>query len=246
MEIYVGCCGTPGGLKKYSREFKVTEINSTFYRIPRIETVEGWREIVPEDFVFTVKCHQAITHPITSPTWKKSGVKDFGKLGDRVGFLNPTEEVIGYWKKTVEVCRVLKSPICLIQLPASFKEDEKNLENMRKFFSRVERNGITIALELRGWSREGFRQVCEEFDLISCVDPLKDEPLHFSKKSIGYFRLHGSYIGERIDYKYKYTIEDLKNLKTKIEGYDCDIAYVMFNNIYMKENAKEFMKLLLE
>ncbi|MGB9727604.1 MAG: DUF72 domain-containing protein [Nitrososphaeria archaeon] len=244
MEIYVGCCGTPGGLKNYSREFKVAEINSTFYRIPKIETVQRWRETVPEDFIFTVKCHQAITHPITSPTWKKSGIKDFVKLKDKVGFLNPTEEVIGYWKETVEVCRVLKSPVCLIQLPASFKQDEKSLEKMRKFFSKIERDNIMIALELRGWRKDEFKRVCEEFDLISCVDPLKDEPLYFSKKGIGYYRLHGNYLGGRIDYRYKYTVEDLKRLRTKIEEYNCNIAYVMFNNVYMKENAKEFMRLL--
>ncbi|MBC7091783.1 MAG: DUF72 domain-containing protein, partial [Nitrososphaeria archaeon] len=153
---------------------------------------------------------------------------------------------IGYWEKMVEVCRVLKSPICLIQLPTSFKQDEKNLENMRKFFSKIERKDITIALELRGWIKDSFRRVCEEFDLISCVDPLKYEPLYFSRKGIGYYRLHGSYVGEKINYRYKYTIEELKNLKTKIEEYHCNIAYVMFNNIYMKENAIEFMKLLLK
>lgn len=244
MEVYVGCCGTPGGLKNYSQEFKVTEINSTFYRIPKIETIQKWRQIVPENFIFTIKCHQAITHPITSPTWKKSGIKDFEKLKDRVGFLNPTEEALEYWKKTVKVCKTLESPVCLIQLPASFREDEKSIENIRKFFSKIGRDNLAIALELRGWSREGFRKVCEEFDLISCVDPLKDEPLNFSKKSIGYYRLHGSYKGEKINYRYNYTIEDLKSLKTKIGKYGCDIAYVMFNNIFMRENAKQFMELL--
>jgi len=244
MQIYVGCCGTPGGLKNYSKEFKVTELNSTFYRLPKVETVRRWRQTVPENFIFTVKCHQAISHPITSPTWKRSGVKDLEKLKDKVGFLNPTEEVLGFWKQTLEVCETLRSPLCLIQLPASFKENEKNVENARKFFSKIERRGLAIALELRGWSIKGFKQMCEEFDLISCVDPLKDGPLHFSKKKIGYFRLHGGYQGGRINYRYRYTIEDLKDLKNRIEKYECDTAYIMFNNVYMKENAKEFIELL--
>ncbi len=244
MKVYVGCCGTPGGLKRYSEEFKVTEINSTFYRIPKTETVQRWRQTVPDNFIFTVKCHQAITHPITSPTWKRSGIKDFKELKDKVGFLNPTQEVLEYWRRTVEVCKILKSPLCVIQLPVSFKENEKNIGNIKKFFSKIEREGLDIALELRGWSRETFRQVCEEFDLISCVDPLREEPLHFSKRKIGYYRLHGSYEGDRINYRYKYTIEDFNNLKSMIEKYDCNIVYVMFNNVYMREDARKFMELL--
>lgn len=244
MEIYVGCCGIPGGLKRYSEEFKVTEINSTFYKIPKIETVQRWRQTVADDFIFTVKCHQAITHPITSPTWKKSGIKNFEELKDKVGFLNPTKEVLEYWRKTVEICIILRAPLCLIQLPTSFIENRENIENMRKFFSMIERNGLAIALELRGWSRERFRQVCEEFDLISCVDPMKYEPLYFSKRKIGYFRLHGSYRGERINYKYKYTVEDLKNLKERVEKSNCNVVYIMFNNVYMREDARQFIELL--
>ena len=111
MGVYVGCCGIPGGLERYSKEFKVVEINSTFYRLPQIKTAERWRNIVPKDFIFCVKCHQGVTHPIRSPTWRRSGLKqeELEKLKDRVGFLRHTKEVFEFWEKTLEICRILKN-----------------------------------------------------------------------------------------------------------------------------------------
>ncbi|MEM0085010.1 MAG: DUF72 domain-containing protein [Candidatus Methanomethylicia archaeon] len=240
MEVYVGCCGIPGGLEKYSREFRVVELNNTFYKLPKLETVDKWVKKVPENFIFCVKAFQGITHPITSPTWKKSGIKDLDRLKDKVGFLKPTNEVFEFWRQTLEVCKALKARVCLIQLPESFRENEENLRNIDLFFSNIER-GVSIALELRGWSKGKFKEVCEKHDLISCVDPLKDEPLHFSKNNIAYFRLHG--LGKKM-YNYKFTDEDLQKLKNIIKGLKVSECYVLFNNIYMYDDAKRFMQLM--
>jgi uncharacterized protein YecE (DUF72 family) len=245
MKVYVGCCGFPLGMKKYFQEFSLVELQSTFYKIPQLKTVQKWREETQDDFVFTVKAFQGISHTTSSPTWKRSGLKkeEIDKLKDKVGFLRPTKEVFDFWSKTLEICKTLKSPVCLIQLPASFKESEENIKNAEKFFSKIERNNVGIALELRGWSKEGFEKICKKFDLISCVDPFASEPVYFSKKKIAYFRLHGSPPGKEM-YKYKYTEKDLKELKEKIEKLEVKETYVLFNNIFMKEDAKKFSQLL--
>jgi uncharacterized protein YecE (DUF72 family) len=246
MKIFVGCCGWAVGMKKYFQEFSLIELQSTFYKLPQTKTVQAWREKAPANFTFTVKVFQGVTHPTSSPTWKKSGLseEEIKKLNGKVGFLRPTKEVFDFWNKNLEICKILNSPVCLIQLPASFKENEENVKNAEKFFSKIKRNGISIALELRGWSKEGFEKICKKFDLISCVDPLKDDPLCFSKKRIAYFRLHGSYEKGRINYKYKYTAEDLKVLKEKIESLRVKEVYCFFNNVWMYEDAKKFQKLL--
>ena len=244
MKLLTGCCGIPGGLPKYSREFEVVELNSIFYKLPKLETASKWRETVPKDFVFTVKCHQAVTHPVTSPTWRRSGVRDYAKLKDKVGFLRPTLEVLDFWRQTLEICITLKSPVCLIQLPASFKENEENKKNIQGFFSEIDRADLTIALELRGWSREGFRNVCEAYDLTSCVDPFKEEIVWLSKKKIAYLRLHGSYEKDRINYRYKYTVRELRKLKNEFRTIDAKEVYCLFNNLWMRDNALEFKQLL--
>lgn len=46
----------------YSRRFNSIELNSTFYRVPDAKTVRAWAEAVPENFVFSPKLSQFISH----------------------------------------------------------------------------------------------------------------------------------------------------------------------------------------
>lgn len=49
-------------LRTFARAFDVVEIDSTFYAIPPVSTVHGWRSRVPAHFTFTCKLPQEITH----------------------------------------------------------------------------------------------------------------------------------------------------------------------------------------
>jgi uncharacterized protein YecE (DUF72 family) len=49
-------------LSFYANQFPTTEINNSFYRTPNTKTVEGWYNEVPENFSFTLKLNQRITH----------------------------------------------------------------------------------------------------------------------------------------------------------------------------------------
>ena len=60
--IKVGCAGFPTSMERYFGNFRLVELNSTFYQYPREKTVEGWREKAQKDFEFTVKAHQDISH----------------------------------------------------------------------------------------------------------------------------------------------------------------------------------------
>ncbi|MEM7825543.1 MAG: DUF72 domain-containing protein [Candidatus Aenigmatarchaeota archaeon] len=246
MKVFVGCCGWALPMQKYFQKFSVIELQSTFYKIPKIKTVEKWKEKAPKDFIFTVKCYQGITHPISSPTWRRSGLKEeeLKKLNEKVGFLKTTKETLEFWEKNSEICNILNSPVCLIQLPANFKENEENIKNVEKFFSKVKKDNFSIALELRGWSEKGFENICKKFDLISCVDPFALKPLHFSKKKIAYFRLHGKYERGKIDYKHKYKLKDLERLKEILTSLKLKEAFVLFNNFWMYENAVQLQNFL--
>lgn len=54
-------------LEFYSKFFDIIEINSTFYNIPNKGTVSKWNNQVPQDFKFTVKVWQKITHNLNDP-----------------------------------------------------------------------------------------------------------------------------------------------------------------------------------
>ena len=52
----------PRFLAHYASEFATVELDTTFYAIPRLSTIAGWRERTPAGFRFAAKFPQAITH----------------------------------------------------------------------------------------------------------------------------------------------------------------------------------------
>jgi uncharacterized protein YecE (DUF72 family) len=49
-------------LQHYARDFDTVEVNNTFYRLPRKESVARWVEQTPPDFLFSVKASRYLTH----------------------------------------------------------------------------------------------------------------------------------------------------------------------------------------
>ena len=49
-------------LSFYSKRFDTVEVDNTFYRIPRTQTVAEWKKQTPEKFLFSLKFPQKITH----------------------------------------------------------------------------------------------------------------------------------------------------------------------------------------
>lgn len=45
----------------YAGQFDTVEINNSFYRLPRAETFDSWREQAPVDFLYAVKANRFIT-----------------------------------------------------------------------------------------------------------------------------------------------------------------------------------------
>jgi uncharacterized protein YecE (DUF72 family) len=181
-----------------------------------------------------MKAWQLITHVPSSPTYRRLRERiDPGKA-DRYGGFRATTEVMEAWKRTAAFARALGASIIVFQCPASFKPLEQNAGYMRAFFSKIDRAGLTFAWEPRGaWPDDLIKMLCEEFDLIHCVDPFRKESL---SEDIDYFRLHGI-----TGYAYTYTDEELEILRKKITQKS---NYVMFNNSTMKEDALRFLNVL--
>jgi Uncharacterized conserved protein len=244
LKVIVGCCGFPTSKEKYYNTFKVVEVQQTFYKILDKSLLEKWRKEAPKDFEFTVKAFQGITHPITSPTWKRSGIKNLKAYEGKVGFLMDTNEVMDFWQKSLESSKILDSKIILIQLPPSFEENDKNIERAELFFKKISRDDINIAIEFRGWSERSVEKICKKYDLISCVDLFRNNPVYFSSKRIGYFRFHG--LGKRSVYDYVFSEKELEWIREKIFSFEkeLDEAYILFNNKAMFDNAKQFLNLI--
>ncbi len=227
--LHIGTCGFPVARKKYTKEFKVVEIQKTFYTPIKEETAKKWRENAPKDFEFTMKAPQTITHPPNSPTYRryKGELRDFG-------FFKNNNDVMNSWEHARKIGKILNAKIIIFQSPSSFKENEDNVRNIYNFFNSIERDFI-FGWEPRGvWEKERIKKICSELDLIHVVDPFKNKRVW---GDFGYYRLHGIR-----GYKYKYADSDLEKLMNIVKDGD----YIMFNNTNMWEDAKRFKLLLLE
>lgn len=231
--VKIGCCGFSVSRENYFKNFKVVEIQQTFYDLPEEKTVLKWRETSPSDFEYTLKAWQLITHSPSSPTYKRLKIKI--KNEKDYGFFKPTDEVFSAWEETEKIARILKAKVIVFQCPASFLPDKENIKNLKKFFRKIERKDYIFCWEPRGnWVEDLIKDLCKELNLVHCVDPFKNKSLW---GKIRYFRLHG-----KTGYKYKYTDEDLNYLKEMIEPKFT--TYMMFNNVYMFEDSLRFKKLL--
>lgn len=88
-------------LRYYAARFPTVEINNTFYRMPRAETLAQWAEQAPDGFTFVLKASQQITH-------RKR--------------LQEAEEAVDYFFRVATTLGDRLGPV-LFQLPPNFKKD---------------------------------------------------------------------------------------------------------------------------
>uniref|UniRef100_A0A7C5ALC9 DUF72 domain-containing protein n=1 Tax=Desulfobacca acetoxidans TaxID=60893 RepID=A0A7C5ALC9_9BACT len=232
MLLKVGCSGFPVNQREYASWFRVVEVQQTFYQPPLRKTAWRWRETMPPDFEFVLKAWQLITHPATSPTYRRLNRPLTLAERGQAGFFQDTPLVREAWHLTRELALVLGTRVILFQCPASFTPALAHLQNLRQFFRTISREEFIYAWEPRGdWPRELVMELCEELGLIPAVDPLVTPP--YPQKP-AYFRLHG--MGS---YRYNYSDPELARLAELLKGYT--EAYVFFNNSNMWENARRFL-----
>ncbi len=233
--IKVGCCGFPVSRKRYFKLFPVVEIQQTFYQPPHVSLAQKWKREAPTDFEYAMKAWQLITHEPKSPTYRRLKMKIQKAREDQYGSFKPTEEVRTAWETTREIADALAAKIIIFQCPASFTPDSEHMKNLKQFFSRIKMEAHILAWEPRGkWLPSDIKFICRELDLLHVVDPFVSSQTY---GDISYYRLHG-----RNGYRYKYTVDDLELLRDLAqEKKDC---YVMFNNVYMFEDAAAFNELV--
>jgi uncharacterized protein YecE (DUF72 family) len=234
----IGCCGWAGSQAQYFSQFPVIEIQSTFYDPPASKVAARWRATSPPGFEFCIKAWQLITHAASSPTYRRLRRPIEAERSAFFGSFQDTDEVWQAWMKTVEIAKAVEAGVVLFQCPASFRANRLNIENLSRFFQKIGPQSFRLAWEPRGpWPAEIVRDFCAQYRLIHCVDPLVSVP---DCEGASYWRLHG-----RGSYSYRYTDGDLVELKKLLFLAPTESpAYILFNNITMKEDAKRFRLLL--
>lgn len=259
--IAVGTCGyrfyDPGEdwrssyvskLQAYSDAFAVGELNRTFYQLPQVETAARWRREAVEDFTFTLKAWQAITHPWSSPTWNghRDAVPD--DRTDELGGLRSTPFVLDAWERTRRVAAALEAEAVVVQTPPSFGCTDDHEADLRSFFDSVDRQGYAVGWEPRGdWSAHPDRvaAICDDLDLVHVVDVLRTDPV--AAHDVAYTRLHG--LNEDLyDYDYAYSADELEALVGRLEELAAshERVFCLFNNYEKQSDAVTTIEKLRE
>jgi uncharacterized protein YecE (DUF72 family) len=232
MKVRVGLCGFSMAMARYP--FPVVEVQSTFYEPPADSVMEKW----PRSLEYTMKVWQLVTHPRTSPTYRRAR-RPLGSR-DRPGLFRDSRAVARGWQRSLECAQALSATALLFQCPASFRPEREHIRNMTRFFERLERPRARLLWEPRGpaWveQRELAISLCRDLGLVHVVDPFVTPP--HSRHPV-YWRLHG--IGGP---RYSYSANDLRRLRRLLTAAKAPgPAYVMFNNLPRVGDAKRFLNL---
>ena len=160
--------GNKSSLAEYSRIFDFVEVNYTFYKYPKTTPVKAWRQTVPQDFMFSVRCHQDLTH----------------KIG-----LKPVDQAYEIFSQMHTYCDVLKTPYLILETPATYTINQETVSQVSDFLTSIDLKGIQLVWEYRAPITEGVLSLMQDFNIIQCIDLSKEKPAFNS--DVSYSRLFG-------------------------------------------------------
>ena len=138
-DVRLGLCGFTMGAAAYFEEFRVVEVQQTFYEPPRDATLVRWRRQAPLRFEFTLKAWQLVTHEASSPTYRRLRRALSATERAEAGSFRLTPVVLGAWARTLACARLLRATAILLQCPRSFRPTDENVGRLRAFCATAER-----------------------------------------------------------------------------------------------------------
>ena len=154
-------------LSYYSRRLPAVEINNTFYRLPQATMIENWRAQVPDEFRFSIKATQRITH-----------IKRLKNSAEETKYLLETaallEERLG---------------VVLFQLPPNSKKDAGRLKDFLALLPSDKRAAFEFRHE--SWFDDETLDLLRAKDCALVVSDTDEKPLTeiISTAKWGYLRL---------------------------------------------------------
>ncbi len=200
-------------LKAYSELFNFVEVNNTFYHYPTFQTVRRWRETVPNDFTFSVRCHQDLTH--------------------NIGFI-PSSQAYEIFYQMRKYCNILNSPYLVLETPATYLINKKNEKETRDFFSSLSINGLRLVWETRAPITQTVVGIMEDFGIIHCVDLSKQKPSF--DLDVTYSRLFGK--GQHN--LYQFNDYELAEIDRKAQDTDSKTVILSYHGARMHSDAARF------
>jgi uncharacterized protein YecE (DUF72 family) len=215
-EVCIGAGGwayfnVPGmdSLAAYAKAFDFVEVNSIFYKNPSIQMVRSWRRRVPEDFMFSIRCHKDLTHKY---------------------MLSPCKESYEILARSIRICSELMAEVLHIQTPPSFNPEDR-LKDIRDLLSSVDFGAVKLAWEIRGRMGQATIELMRDLGIIHCADISKELPAVDS--DIMYTRLFGK--GEHN--LYQFDDAELVKIDENVKESNPRKAYLTFHGARMYSDA---------
>jgi uncharacterized protein YecE (DUF72 family) len=199
----------------YTRSFHTVELNTTFYHLPKVSTVEQWLANTPKNFLFACKGSRYITH--------------MKKLKD------PEQSV----KRFLEVVTVLNRKLgpILFQLPPSFKINAPRLEEFLGALPDTFR--YTFEFREESWFAQPVYDVLHKYRASFCIYNLAGRwSPEIITSNFVYIRLHGpgnAYQGNYADHVLRDWAEKCR--KWALSGKDVYCYFDNDQNAYAANNA---------
>lgn len=203
----------------YAEIFDTVEVDSTFYAIPHISSIENWYRKTPDNFKISLKMPQEITHSFEL-NHKSFPVVD--EFCERVGEL---KEKLG---------------AVLIQLAPHFEATKQNGQNLRDFLARLPRE-IQFAVEFRNreWLVDWTFEELEKNRVALCLvegswipREMMFEAIEKPTADFFYIRFMGERDLIRFDKIYRQAETNLLIWKDEIDKIKTPEAYIYFSNFY--------------
>lgn len=203
-------------LNFYTQHFSTVEINMTFYRFPRPETLKRWTELTPDDFTFSLKANRRITH-----------LKKLRDVRSDLRYMYILAQSLGK-----------KLGCLLFQLPPSLRLDLALLED---FLNQLETRFRNV-IEFRhpSWYRESVYDLLRQKKVIfSIVSSRQVPPETVVTVPVAYVRFHGLTAG----YRYFYPDPELEVWATNLSQLPVEEFFIYFNNDYQAHAVHNALRL---
>ena len=213
--------GTRSGemLALYAEIFETIEVDSTFYAIPASSAVENWYKKTPENFTFSLKMPQQITHEY-----------------------NLREPAFPLLEEFCERIRILKEKlgVILVQMPPNFEASKENAKGLRDFLAELP-GDIRFAIEFRNrewlvdWTFEELRKNSVTLCLVEgnwIPRAMTFEAIEKLTTDFAYIRFMGERDLTTFDRVVRPEDANLEMWKREIERIKAKDIFVYFSNFY--------------
>jgi uncharacterized protein YecE (DUF72 family) len=239
----------------YAQRFQTVELNSSFYAVPDRTTVHQWVAATPDDFVFDVKVHRALSRHAAPLDSLPPDLRDGVATTERGRVRLSTELELALAGRLVEETAPLaeagKLGAYLVQLTPAFAPHRHELEELDGLVDALAPHRVAVELRHRGWVRDkrvertlgwfserGVAFVCvdappgDEIPIMPTLDAVTSDRLAYlrahGRNTEGY--LHGRSVAER--FAWRYSDEELEEIGGRVGSLaeQAGEVHVAFNN----------------